>query len=36
MPAQAKCGQRMSSPTLTRYNAIWLRVRATASTVEQT
>ncbi len=34
--ARAKRGQRMSSPTLTRYNAIWLRVGATRSTVERT
>lgn len=34
--ARAKCGQRMSSPTLTRYYAYWLRVAATASAVERT
>jgi hypothetical protein len=33
--ARAKTGQRMASPTLTRFNGIWLRVGATRSTVEQ-
>ncbi len=34
--ARAKQDQRMASPTLTRFNGIWLRVGATQSTVEQT
>jgi hypothetical protein len=33
--ARAKTEQRMASPTLTRFNGIWLRVGATQSTVEQ-
>ena len=33
--ARAKTDQRMASPTLTRFNGIWLRVGATRSTVEQ-
>jgi hypothetical protein len=33
--ARAKTEQRMASPTLTRFNGIWLRVGATSSTVEQ-
>ncbi|MEA2130236.1 MAG: hypothetical protein QOJ85_3127 [Solirubrobacteraceae bacterium] len=33
--ARAKTQQRMASPTLTRFNGIWLRVGATRSTVEQ-
>ena len=33
--ARARAGQRVASPTLTRFNGIWLRVGATASTVEQ-
>jgi hypothetical protein len=33
--ARAKTGQRLASPTLTRFNGIWLRIGATASTVEQ-
>ena len=33
--ARAKAGQRVTSPTLTRFNGIWLRVGATSSTVEQ-
>jgi hypothetical protein len=33
--ARAKTGQRVASPTLTRFNGIWLRVGATRSTVEQ-
>ena len=33
--ARAKAQQRMASPTLTRFNGIWLRVGATQSTVEQ-
>ena len=33
--ARAKAGQRVASPTLTRFNGIWLRVGATSSTVEQ-
>lgn len=33
--ARAKTEQRMTSPTLTRFNGIWLRVGPTASTVEQ-
>jgi hypothetical protein len=33
--ARAKAAQRMASPTLTRFNGIWLRVGATESTVEQ-
>ncbi|MEJ7798506.1 MAG: hypothetical protein WKF48_08825 [Solirubrobacteraceae bacterium] len=32
---RAKTGQRVSSPTLTRFNGIWLRIGATQSTVEQ-
>jgi len=31
---RARAGQRMASPTLTRFNGIWLRVGATQSTVE--
>ncbi|MDP1848515.1 MAG: hypothetical protein Q8K79_12050 [Solirubrobacteraceae bacterium] len=33
--ARAKTGQRVTSPTLTRFNGIWLRVGPTSSTVEQ-
>ena len=33
--ARAKTGQRVASPTLTRFNGIWLRVGRTSSTVEQ-
>ncbi|HEV2774847.1 MAG TPA: hypothetical protein VGV90_04580 [Solirubrobacteraceae bacterium] len=33
--ARARTGQRVTSPTLTRFNGIWLRVGRTASTVEQ-
>lgn len=33
--ARAKTRQRLASPTLTRFNGIWLRVASTASTVEQ-
>ena len=33
--ARAKSGQLVTSPTLTRFNGIWLRARATSSTVEQ-
>ena len=33
--ARAKTEQRLTSPTLTRFNGIWLRVAATSSTVEQ-
>jgi hypothetical protein len=33
--ARAKTGQHVASPTLTRFNAIWLRVGGTQSTVEQ-
>ena len=33
--ARAKSGQRVTSPTLTRFNGIWLRVGRTSSTVEQ-
>jgi hypothetical protein len=33
--ARAKTRQRVASPTLTRFNGIWLRVASTASTVEQ-
>jgi len=33
--ARAKTEQRVTSPTLTRFNGIWLRVGATQSTVEQ-
>jgi hypothetical protein len=33
--ARAKPRQRMASPTLTRFNAIWLRIGATRSTVER-
>jgi hypothetical protein len=33
--ARAKPGQRMAGPTLTRFNGIWLRVGANASTAEQ-
>jgi hypothetical protein len=32
--ARAKAGQRMASPTLTRFNGFWLRIGATESTVE--
>ncbi len=31
---RAKAGERVASPTLTRFNGIWLRVGATQSTVE--
>lgn len=34
--ARARSGQRMASPTLSRFNGFWLRVGATRSTVEQT
>jgi hypothetical protein len=33
--ARAKRRQRVTSPTLTRFNGIWLRARATSATVEQ-
>jgi len=33
--ARAKTEQRVTSPTLTRFNGIWLRVGRTSSTVEQ-
>jgi hypothetical protein len=33
--ARAKTEQQLASPTLTRFNAIWLRVGRTQSTVEQ-
>ena len=33
--ARAKTAQRVTSPTLTRFNGIWLRVGRTSSTVEQ-
>lgn len=33
--ARAKTEQHLASPTLTRFNAIWLRVGGTQSTVEQ-
>ncbi|MEA2194504.1 MAG: hypothetical protein QOG42_938 [Solirubrobacteraceae bacterium] len=33
--ARAKTEQRLASPTLTRFNGIWLRVGRTSSTVEQ-
>jgi hypothetical protein len=33
--ARANTGQLVTSPTLTRFNGIWLRVGATSSTVEQ-
>jgi hypothetical protein len=33
--ARAKTEQRVTSPTLTRFNGIWLRVGQTSSTVEQ-
>ena len=33
--ARAKTEQRLASPTLTRFNGIWLRVGQTSSTVEQ-
>jgi hypothetical protein len=33
--ARARATQRVTSPTLTRFNGIWLRVGATESTVEQ-
>lgn len=33
--ARAKPAQRMASPTLTRFNGVWLRIGATRSTVEQ-
>jgi hypothetical protein len=33
--ARAKSGQLLTSPTLTRFNGIWLRARATSATVEQ-
>ena len=33
--ARAKAEQRLASPTLTRFNGIWLRVGRTSSTVEQ-
>ena len=32
---RAKSGERVASPTLTRFNAIWLRVGARASTVQR-
>jgi hypothetical protein len=32
--ARAKTEQRLASPTLTRFNGIWLRVGRTASSVE--
>jgi len=32
---RAKPGQRLASPTLTRFSGIWLRVGSTASTVQQ-
>jgi hypothetical protein len=32
--ARAKRGERVASPTLTRFNGIWLRIGATQSTVE--
>lgn len=32
--ARAKSGERVASPTLTRFNGIWLRIGATRSTVE--
>ncbi len=33
--ARAKAGQRVTSPTLTRFNGFWLRVQADRSAVEQ-
>ena len=33
--ARAKAGQRVTSPSLTRFNGIWLRVKAGPATVEQ-
>jgi len=33
--ARAKSGQLVTSPTLTRFNGIWLRARRTSATVEQ-
>jgi len=33
--ARAKAGQRVTSPSLTRFNGIWLRVKVGASAVEQ-
>lgn len=33
--ARAKTGQRVASPTLTRFNGFWLRVGRTSSAVEQ-
>ena len=33
--ARAKSGQRVTSPTLTRFNGIWLRAGRTSATVEQ-
>lgn len=33
--ARAKAGQRLASPTLTRFNGIWLRIGRTSSTAEQ-
>jgi len=33
--ARAKAGERVTSPTLTRFNGIWLRVGQTQSAVEQ-
>jgi hypothetical protein len=33
--ARAKTGQRVASPTLTRFNGIWLRVGQNSSTVEE-
>jgi hypothetical protein len=33
--ARAKRGERVASPTLTRFNGIWLRIGAKQSTVEQ-
>jgi hypothetical protein len=33
--ARAKTEQRLASPTLTRFNGIWLRIASSSSTVEQ-
>ena len=33
--ARAESGQRVTSPTLTRFNGIWLRAGATSATVEE-
>ena len=33
--ARAKRGQLVTSPTLTRFNGIWLRARATSASVER-